>query len=149
MKCTLMNLVFAVLTIGCSKEMSWEAPSAGLITRNTAALFYIVPDNTPGVVWFYMGDLNSSASHTSNPKTRNFDYSGTLTTDTKAVVPYELKSVSSGVIMILDKIYDLSEGRVFVIAEDGGITQIPFAPLKPSDAYLTQLEEYMNASKSE
>ena len=53
MKCTLMNLVFAVLTIGCSKEMSWEAPSAGLITRNTAALFYIVPDNTPGVVWFF------------------------------------------------------------------------------------------------
>ena len=114
------------------------------MARETASLFYIVPHGTPGVVLLYMGDLNSSASHTSNPKTRTFDFSGTLTTGTKAVVPYALTSVNPGAMTVCGKSYDLSAGRVFVIGEGGGITQLPFAPLTPSDEYVTRLQEYMN-----
>jgi hypothetical protein len=140
-------LVTVIAATGCSRKALWEAPSAGLISRNTASLFYIVPQDTPGVALFHGGGLNSSASHTSNPKTRTFDCSGTLTTGTTVVVPYELDSAKPNVITIHENSYDLSAGRVFVIGADGGITQIPFTPLEPSEEYVTRLQEYLNANQ--
>ena len=49
---------------------------------------------------------------------------------------------------INDKSYDLAEGRVFLIKVGGDITQIPFAPLQPSERYVTRLREYLNANKA-
>lgn len=144
----LLVLGAVVAGAGCSRQAPWEAPSAGLISRNTGNLFYIVPHDTPGVAMFHRGDLNSSTSHTSNAATRSYDCSGTLTTGAKAVVSYRLTSGAPEVMTISNKSYDLAEGRIFLIKAGGDITQIPFAPLRPSDQYVTRLQEYLNASKT-
>ena len=136
-----------IACVGCSRQASWQSPSAGLISRNTGSLYYIVPQGTPGVVLFHEGELNSSASHTSNPKTRTFDYSGTLTARAKVTVPYSLTSADPRTMRIKETPYDLSKGRVFLINADGEILQIPFAPLEPSEPYVMRLKEYLNANK--
>jgi len=93
------------------------------------------------------GDVNSSTSHTSNPKTRTFDCSGTLTTGGKGTVSYKLSSADAQVMPINDKPYDLSQGRVFMINAAGQISHTPFAPLDASKQYVMHLEQYVDANK--
>jgi len=145
-----MFLVLGTVVAGAghSRQAPWDAPSAGLISRNTGSLFYIVPYDTPGIALFYGGDLNSNTSHISNAATRTYDCSGRLTTGMKAVVSYRLASETPEVVSVNNKSYDLAEGRVFLIEAGGDITQIPFAPLQPSRQYATRLQEYLNASET-
>ena len=136
-----------ILCLGCSPQSAWQPPSAGLIAKNGAGLFYIIPPGGPGVVLFHSGKLESSASHTSNPKTLVFDCTGRLTTGSGSEIAYRLLSSEAGKITISDVAYDLGKGSVFLITEAGGVAQLPFAPLEPSDRYLDSLREYFSASK--
>jgi hypothetical protein len=136
-----------ILGLGCSPQSAWQAPSAGLITKNGAGLFCITPQGSPGVMLFHGGDLNSSASHTSNPKTRAFDCTGRLTTGGGRQVTYRLLSSDPGKVTLNDAAYDLGKGSVFLITEAGGVAQLPFAPLEPSERYLDSLREYFDANK--
>jgi len=146
-RATVAVVASVIACVGCSREASWQSPSTGLISRNTGSLFYIVPQGTPGVVLFHEGELSSSSSHTSNPKGRTFDCSGTLTTGAKVTVPYRLISADPHTMRIRDMPYDLSKGRVILITAAGEIQQIPFSPLEPSEQYLTRLKEYLSANK--
>ena len=149
MKLMVTIVVFATLIagIGCSRQASWEAPSAGLIARNTGSLFSIRPEGTPGVALFHGGTLNSSMAHYADPTARTFNYSGTLTTDEKVTVSYSLTSSNAQTMTINNQTHDLSHGRVFLINNAGGIRQIPFAPLEASEQYVTLLEEYIHEDK--
>jgi hypothetical protein len=144
-KTLVVSVTCMVMCFGCSSRAPWESPSAGLITKNGAALFYIKPQDDAGVVLFHVGDLNSSSSHTSNPKTRTFDYSGTLTAGDAVQVTYRLLSLDAERITINDIIYELSKGRVFLIAEQGSVSQLPFSPLEPSDQYVERLKNHVSA----
>lgn len=136
-----------ILCLGCSPQSAWQPPSAGLLSRNGAGLFYIVPPGGPGVVLFHSGHLSSSASHTSNPKTRVFDCTGRLTTGGGREVTYRLLSSDPGRVILNDVVYDLGKGSVFLITEAGGVAPLPFAPLEPSERYLDSLRGYFDANK--
>ena len=142
---TVTVLVGMLMGAGCSRQVGWEAPSSGLIFRDTGSLFYVIPQNSSGVTFFHQGHLNSSTEHYSNPKTRTYDCSGTLTTADKVVVTYHLASSAPHVMTIQGMIYNLAQGRVFLIRTDGTVSQIPFAPLAPSEEYAAKLKEYLNA----
>lgn len=148
LKSVVCAVACTVLCIGCASQSEWQSPSSGLITKDGAGLFYIVPQQDPGVAFFHVGDLNSSASHTSNPKVRTFNYTGTLTTETSAAVAYGLSSSDLTKIRIGNATYDLRQGRVFMIADQGTVQQIPFAPLVPSQEYVQRLKEYASANKT-
>ncbi len=142
-----VSVACMILGLGCSPQSAWQPPSAGLITKNGAGLFHITPHGGPGVILFHGGDLNSSASHTSNPKTRAFDCAGRLTTGGGRQVTYRLLSSDPGRITLNDVVYDLGKGSVFLITEAGSVVQLPFATLEPSDGYLENLREYFSANK--
>jgi hypothetical protein len=135
-----------IMCSGCSSENGWKSPSGGLITKNEAALFSITPHEDAGVAFFHSSDLNASTSHTSNPKDRTYNYSGTLSAGADIKVTYQLKSDVSQIV-ISDTAYNLIDGRVFVVTDQGDILQLPFAPLAASEQYLQKLQAYVNANK--
>ena len=139
-------LTVVLAAIGCTQKTHWQAPEAGLRGYNDAHLFYTAPQNTPGIVLFHAGDLNSAAHHTANLESHTYDYTGTLTTGAKAAISYSLCSDEPRVFTISDEAYDLSEGRVFLLNEVGEISQLPFAPMEPSQEYLARLREYLDAN---
>ena len=142
-----VSVACMVMCLGCSPQSGWQPPSAGLIAKNGAGLFYIIPPGGPGVVLFHSGKLESSASHTSNAKTRTFECTGRLTTGTGSEIAYRLLWSEAGKITLSDVAYDLGKGGVFLITEAGGVVQLPFAPLEPSERYLDSLREYFSANK--
>ena len=144
-KILVVSVTCMVMCFACSSKAPWKSPSAGLISTNEGSLFYITPQDNAGVVLFHMGDLSSSSPHTSNPKTRTFDYSGTLTAGDAVKVTYRLLSSDVERITINDIIYELSKGRVFLIAEQGSVSQLPFSPLEPSKQYVERLKNYVSA----
>ena len=144
-KIVLVSVTCMVMCSACSSEAPWEPPSAGLITTNEASLLYIMPQKSIGVILFHLGDLNSSSSHTSNPKTRTFDYSGTLTAGDAVKVTYRQLSSDAQRITINDIVYELGKGRVFLIGEQGKVSQLPFSPLEPSKQYVDRLKNYVSA----
>lgn len=127
---------------GCKQQSDWKSPSAGLISKNKAAMLYILPDKDPGVVFFRLGDLNSSSSHTSNPVNHTFDYSGTLTTEGSAKLVYQLSSSNTSEILINKKAYILEQGRVFIIDDQGELVQHKYEAPLPTHDYLAKLKDF-------
>ncbi len=142
-------LACALVCAGCSSDDPWESPSIGLIGDDGATLFYIAPQNDAGVVFFRAGQLNVSDSNSSNPKERTFKYSGTLTAPDEGIqVAYQFSSKDPLIILIDGAVYNLAQGGVFLITEQGAVEQLPFNPLPPSKDYADLLGEYLRATES-
>jgi hypothetical protein len=142
-------LICALICAGCSSDDPWESPSIGLISSNDASLYYITPQNDVGIVFFRAGRLNSSDSNTSDPEARTFHYSGTLTAENDEVqVEYRFNSSNVMEIAISGAVYNLAQGAVFLITEQGSVEQLPFNPLPPSKEYGDLLRDYLRTNKS-
>lgn len=136
---------------GCSQTATptWKPALAGGhhigIGDSTILAFGYSDAPQHSVVFFFPFDINSSTDHTSNPKSRTFDYSGTVTRspDKKEVLSYAISSTDASKITCNEVAYDLRHGSVFNVALDGTITQLPFAGLEPTKEYVGELEQYL------
>ena len=141
-KNALMISACMILCSSCSHKTPMKAPSAGLIEQDGAGLFYIFPSKNEGIIFFHYGQLNSSASHTANPKNKTYNCTGILTTKNEIETKYQYVSSDANRITINNSTYNLDQGRCFQILGTGEILQLPFAPLDPSEKYAVNLKKY-------
>lgn len=103
------------------------------------------------VVFFFPFDVKSSGEHNSNADLRTFDYSGTITTSPskKTVLRYHISSIEPARITCNDGSYSLMHGSVFYVDREGTVTQLPFAGLRPTKKYVSDLPEYFASNRPE
>ena len=120
----------------------WQSPQSGLIASNDASISWIDYQDRTSVLYF-PGNWSSTASHTSNPVTKTFNYSGSLKADGAQDVTYAYLSGQPDQIVINGKSYNLAKGEVFVLNATGDVEQLPVRPLKPLNGYLETLSKYL------
>jgi len=149
---SLFLTLFVCLTAGCSKNTAWRPPLDGghHIGGNEASMFAFgrTPDPGQSIVLYFPFGINSSTSHSHNPISRSFDYSGTITQSGDGPsLTYAISSEDPQILTLDGVRYDLSEGMVFRFDEDMSIQQYPFAGLAPSREYLDELSAYFTDSE--
>jgi len=121
-------LITLLLSVSCgctqSQQAIWKPLLDGghHIGTNDATIFaFGYNDATErSIVFYFQFDINSSSDHTSNTKSRTFDYSGTITTspNNEAVLEYHIASTDATKIRCNETDYQLRNGSVFHVATD-------------------------------
>ena len=156
MKPASLLALLSVLACGCKPNptTTWKPLLDGghHIGTTGATLLAFAYDENPerSIVFYFPFDINSSADHTSDTRSRTFDYSGTITTspDNETVLSYHLSSSDVTRIRSNETDFELGNGSVFHVARDGTVTQLPFSGLQPTKEYVVKLQQYFEGPDS-
>ena len=152
-----VNRVFtaAVLLLGaavaipvamlCAADTDWNPPRAAHVGTNEFSTFCDHDGKTAAFIIAYRGDFGSSSTYDSNPQTRTWTSTGTLTVKepgvafsfhrahtapdklTITVAPADARDLSKPASAPGEpgkREYDLTKGRVFLVHDDGVVRQI-------------------------
>ncbi len=142
----LMAFVWATTPCAVAAGESWRPPSATLISNNDGSLYCIeYPGHTVAI--HLNGPWGCSSRSSANAASKTFQtdvtlqVSGAQAKDRKDVTlkcsssdpsKFEINSTAHAPIF----------GTVFHVYDDAKVVQLPFQPLKPSQEYLTVLNQY-------
>jgi len=150
MKLPYLPMLLLLVTCGCgqSPQPTWKPLLDGghHVGMNGVTIFAFAYNDAPdrSVVFYFSFGINSSSNHSSNAKSRTFDYSGAITTSpsNEAVLDYHIASTDATKIRCNETDYQLQDGAVFHVGQDGTVTQLPFSGLKPTEEYVSDLQDY-------
>lgn len=157
-----MKMIYLITSLvlvlcGCSQKSqpTWKPLLDGghHVGIDGASIFAFGYNDDPdrSIVFFFPMDINSSGDHSSNAESRTFAYSGTITSSPskKVVLSYRISSTDPTKVTCNNTDYRLSDGTVFHVDKGGAITQFPFAGLRPTKKYVSDLQTYFASSRPE
>ena len=121
------------------------------VDGSTVFAFGCNDDPDRSIVFFFPMNTSSSGDHSSNAESRTFDYAGTITTspNQKTDLTYRISSTDLTKVTCNNTDYSLSDGTVFYVAKDGAVSQLPFAGMRPTKEYVSDLQTYFASSRPE
>lgn len=154
MKMIYLITSLALVLCSCSQKTqpTWKSLLDGghHVEIDGASIFAFGYNDDPdrSIVFFFRMDINSSGDHSSNAESRTFDYSGTISSSPseKTVLSYRISSTDPTKVTCNNTDYRIQDGSVFYVTNDGTVTQLPFAGLRPTKKYVSDLQEYFTSS---
>lgn len=146
-------------------EEAWNPPQAAHIGTNDFSAYCVHHGTDVAFVIAYHGETSSSSTHDSNPETRTWSDSGTLTTKNSGIALSFLRRHTAPDTLIIttapagsrdlsqppppprefgQKEYDLAQGRVFLLRDNGAVRQLDItAPVVRDMKAAIQLKEQL------